>query len=409
MPFSRKAATRPEVGLCHYPFGTADGLTYRPVDAPARSRLPRMIKMRFAASGAAAAVVRGGAALVVGGVLTLAAAGCAGQVSGTGPADAQSFASAEPTPDPRPSSAPRIHPRWRSCAGEPSMRPQDEGLDAVSLLHFAGTFHPVAAVRCREDTQRRPDGGTDAIAVEDRADDVAALLAALRLPDAPPPSPEPSAGDEPPDPDPDLICTLEGYSPPRLVLLDGQGRWVRPGIPRDACGKPLAEAAAAMDKLHWTRVTTRVLGEVESAEAAASGCDQVFTDMVWFTGVYPPTRQGDLAPLADDAASVRLCVYQVKASGRDSEKPQGDFVAGGLLPTGRWAAVKRAVQTSGKATTCTTPANRFARLETPRGDIYVELDGCRRLVAQGVLPGDGTSGDTIRQASTDLPALLTKP
>jgi hypothetical protein len=154
---------------------------------------------------------------------------------------------------------------------------------------------------------------------------------------------------------------------------------------------------------------TRVLGEIQSAEAAASGCDQVFTDMVWFTGVYPPTRQGDLAPLADDAASVRLCIYRVKASGRDSEKPQGDFVSGRLLPTGRWAAVKRAIQTSGKATTCTTPANRFARLETARGDIYVELDGCRRLVAQGVLPGDGTSFDTIWQASTDLPALLTTP
>jgi hypothetical protein len=287
------------------------------------------------------------------------------------------------------------------------MRPQDEGNDAVSLLRLAGTFHPVTAVMCREDMQRRPDGGTDAIAVEERADDVAALLAALRLPDAPPPSPEPSAGDE--SPEPDLICSADAYLPPRLVLLDGRGRWVRPGIPRDTCGKPLAEATAALDKLHWTRVTTRVLGEVESAGAAASGCDQVFTDMVWFTGVYPPTRPGDLAPLADDAASVRLCIYQVKASGRDSEKPQGDFVSGGLLPTGRWAAVKRAVQTSGTAATCTTPANRFARLETPRGDIYLELDGCRRLVAQAVRPGDGTTFDTIRQASTGLPALLTKP
>ncbi|RZU51307.1 hypothetical protein EV385_3121 [Krasilnikovia cinnamomea] len=288
------------------------------------------------------------------------------------------------------------------------MRPQDEGTDAAPLPHFAATFHPVAAVRCREDTQRRPDGGTDAIAVEERADDVTALLAALRLPDAPPPSPEP-AGNVPPDPDPDAICPLDGYLPPRLVLRDGQGRWVRPSIPRDACGKPLAEADTAMAKLKWTRVSTRVLGQVESAEAAASGCDQVYTDMVWFTGFYPPTPQGDLAPLADDAASVRLCIYQVKASEPDNDKPQGDFVSGGLLPTNRWAAVKRAVQTSGKAPACTTPANRFARLETPRGDIYVELDGCRRLVAQGIHPGDGTSGDTIWQASTDLPALLTEP
>jgi hypothetical protein len=287
------AERRPQAqgSLSRYPFGTVVGLTYRPVDASTRSRLTQMIKMRFPAT----AMARGGVALAIGAVLTLVAAGCASQMSGTGPADAQSAASAETASDPRPSSAPRIHPRWQSCAREPSMRPQDAGNDAMPLLRFAETFHPVAAVVCREDTQRRPDGGTDAIALEDRADDVAALLAALRLPDAPPPSPEPSAGDE--SPDPEQVCTADAYIPPRLVLLDGQGRWVRPGIPRDTCGKPLVEAAAAMDKLHLTRVATRIIGEVESAEAAASGCEQVHTDMVWFTGVYPPTRQGDLAPL----------------------------------------------------------------------------------------------------------------
>ena len=285
-----------------------------PVCGPAaRSRLIHMMTMRFPASGIAAAVVRGGAALAV----TLVAAGCAGQAGGTAPADAQSLASAEPAAEPRPSSAPRIHPRWRSCAVEPSMRPQDEGTDAVALPRFAGTFRPVAAVRCSEGEQRRPDGGTDAIAVEDRADDVAALLDGLRLPDAPPSD--------------DMACDLGGYLPPRLVLLDDQGRWVRPSIPRDACAKPLAETTAAMDALHWTRVTTRVLGEAESAGAAASGCDQVSTDMVWFTGVHPPGRPGELAPMADDAASVRLCRYEVTAKGRDSEKPQGDFVSGGML------------------------------------------------------------------------------
>jgi hypothetical protein len=345
-------------------------------------------------------------ALAVGGVLTLIVAGCAGQVSGTGPADAQPLASEAPTQDVRSPSAPQIHPRWRSCAGEPTMRPQDEGTDAVALRRFGDAIRPVAAVRCREDTQRRPDGGTDAIAIEERADDVAALLAALRLPDIPPPSPEPSADEL----SPTMICPADLYLLPRLVLLDGQGRWVRPDLPRGDCGEPLAEATAAMEKLRWTRVSTRVLQEIQSAEAAASGCDQVSTDMVWFTGFYPPIRQGDLAPLADDAASIRLCVYRVKTHEQDNDKPQGDFVSGGLLTPGQWTAVKRAIQTSGRAATpCATPANRFARLVTPQGDIYVELDGCRRLVAQAVLPDDGTSFDTLRQASTALPALLTKP
>jgi hypothetical protein len=365
-----------------------------------------MIKMRFSAPGFAAAMGRGVAALAVIGVLPLVAVGCAGQVSGTGVADAQPLASAEPAPDRRASAAPRINPPWRSCADEPSMQPQDEGAGAVPLARLADTFHPVAALSCVHETQRRPDGGTDGIVVENRADDVAALLAALRLPGAPPPSPEPSAGNEPPP----MPCTADAFISLGLVLLDEQGRWVRPDPPRNGCDKPIAEVDAAMGSLRWTPVATRVLGEVESAAAAASGCEQVHTDMVWFTGYYPPTRQGDLAPLADDAASVRLCIYQVRASERDSDKPQGDFVSGGVLPTGRWAAVKKAVRPSGKARTCAAPANRFARLQTPQGDIYVELDGCRRLFAQSVIPGeDGTYFDAIWQASTELPALLTQP
>jgi hypothetical protein len=354
-----------------------------------------MIKLRFPLSGLAATVARSGAALAAGTALTLVAAGCAGQVNGPGPAAAPS--SAEPAP--APSAVPGIHVRWRSCAGEPSLQPLSDGSDATPLPPSTGAFRPVAAVMCREDTRRRPDGGTDATAVEDRADDVAAMLAALRLPGAPP-----SAGTSD-----GLICTADGYLPPRLVLLDERGRWLRPAIPRDACDKPLAEVTTALDALRWTRVATRVLGEVESAEAAASGCDQIHTDMVWFTGVAPPTRQGVLALSADDTAPVRLCVYRVRASGRDSEKPQGEFVSGGLLPAGRWAAVKRAIRSSGEPAACATPADRFARLVTPRGDIHVELDGCRRLVAPAVAPGDANGFDALRQAPADLSSLLTTP
>ncbi|BEL04359.1 hypothetical protein Q0Z83_025500 [Actinoplanes sichuanensis] len=122
------------------------------------------------------------------------------------------------------------------------------------------------------------------------------------------------------------------------------------------------------------------LGGDQSAEAAASGCEQVHTDVVWFTGFYPPTRQADLAPPADDTASVRLCIYRVKEVDRDNEKRQGDFVSGRVMPNGRWAAVKRAIRTSEQAATCITPASRFAWLETPPGR---HLRRTRRLPAPG--------------------------
>jgi hypothetical protein len=382
-----------------------------------------MIELRPRALGTAAprraamlaVAFRRGAALAVGALLAVALAGCAGQASGTGAADAQSLV---PAPDLRSPGTPQVHPRWRSCAAEPQLRPHAEGGDIV-LPPLGAAFHPVAAVMCRESQQRRPDGGLDAVAVEERADKVAALVTALRLPDdaplpeAPPPGTPLPEWSGPPLPDDFLgaepvgtLCTADGYAPPKLVLLDARGRWVRPGIPRDSCGKPRPEFTAALEQVRWTRVTTRVLGEIESAEAAASGCDQVYGDMVWTATVYPTDKQGELAPLAEDAAPVRMCVYRVAAGQQPTDKPRGDFVSGGLLPPGRWAAVRRHLQASGPAAPCTTPASRFALLNTSGGQIFVELDGCRRLLAPTVVPGDDISFDVLWQAPPALPALL---
>lgn len=44
-------------------------------------------------------------------------------------------------------------------------------------------FQPVAAIICRSDSEPHPGGGSDLVAVEERADDITALVAALRLPD----------------------------------------------------------------------------------------------------------------------------------------------------------------------------------------------------------------------------------
>lgn len=245
-------------------------------------------------------------AAVVGVALTLIATGCARPATTAGAPEAQPSAPAATAPDQRSPGPPRIHPRWRAC-------PDESAASDVShfstLPRLADTFRPVAAVRCGGGPQRRPDGGMDAVAFEDRADDVAALLAALRLPDEPPLH-QPSGNDG----SPELVCTLNAVAAPWLALLDAQGRWVRPGIPHDACGKPRAEVTTAVENLRWTRVATRVLGEIESAQAVTSGCDQAFADVIWMAGTDPPGRQGDLAPPADDGASVRLCLYQVAQS-----------------------------------------------------------------------------------------------
>ncbi|GGQ43823.1 hypothetical protein [Couchioplanes azureus] len=332
-------------------------------------------------------------------LLTLSAFGCAGRTDNT----AQQLAPAAPAQELRSPGVPQIHPRWQSCANEPSTRPGPDDSKALTLPHLTDTFQPVAAIICAGGPQRRPDGGQDAVAIEDRVNDVATLLTALRLPDEPPLF-EPADDDD----SPITACTMDLVVPPWLVLLDAEGRWVRPGIPFDACGKPRVEVLTAVEKAQRTRIATRVLHEIESAEAAATGCSDEWADMVWVYGTDSAARPTeDLAKLADDGSPVRACIYRVPAGEQRSDKPRGEVVSRNLLPAERWAAIRRHVQAAGPVQACSTPASHFALLLP--GEIYVELDGCRRILAPAAPRGDGTSSDTLRQAPAALPALLTTP
>ena len=71
--------------------------------------------------------------------------------------------------------------RWVSCAAQAPEPPQ-----AQAGPRLAADFVPVAVTLCREGVRQRPGGGTDAVLAELRATDVAALVAALRLPPSTP-------------------------------------------------------------------------------------------------------------------------------------------------------------------------------------------------------------------------------
>jgi hypothetical protein len=277
-----------------------------------------------------------------------------------------------------------VHPYWESCAaatGSNDIHP-DGAQDALSLPRLDDRFQPAAAVVCRSGPQRRPSGGSDLVALEERAEEVAALVAALRLPDEKPT---------------DGACTMELQFVPWLALLDAQGRWVRPGVPVDGCGKPRPEFRTAYERLRTKRVTTRVLGEIESDAAVASGCSQTWADMVWVTGRFGGGQGNVPDPLAADNAQVRVCIYRVPGSEQGSGKPRGDFQSGGKLAPARWAAIRRELTAAGPASACTTPSSRFGVLHPPSGLIYVEADGCRR-----VLIDDGTGRSAMRQSTAEL-------
>ncbi|MGK5742389.1 hypothetical protein [Micromonospora sp. URMC 103] len=307
-----------------------------------------------------------------------------------------------PGPGLREHGPPRVEDRWTSCADagaetRGAAPPTGTGATVLPLLTDTGastlpllddTFTPVAAVLCGQQPTPRPGGGTDLVAIERRADEVTELAEALRLPDE-----ARAAGP----------CTADMVVPPWLALLDERGRWLRPGIPRDGCGKPRPEVREALDRLRPTIVGTRRLAEIESAEAAAAGCVQRWADMIAVhtaTGSPAPPGPARIAP----GAALRLCVYRVPSSERGSAKPAGEFAYGRVLSHGENDAVIRTLAATGPATRCTTPAGRFALLRPTGGtgtDVYAELDGCLRVL---VVPPSGAP--TLGRADPALAALL---
>ena len=87
--------------------------------------------------------------------------------------------------------------------------------EAAALPRLGDDFIPAAAVICGLEQPV----GEDVMVTEQRSDNgaaLAALVAALRLPDAPE--------------NPDFPCRANLEGAPWLALVDAEGRWIRPGI-----------------------------------------------------------------------------------------------------------------------------------------------------------------------------------
>jgi hypothetical protein len=202
------------------------------------------------------------------------------------------------------------------------------------------------------------------VAVEERAGDVAALVTRLRLPD------EKRTGG---------FCTADLVLAPWLVLLDAQGRWIRPGVPVDGCGRPRREFRAAVEQLRTDRVSSRVLWEIESDRAAAAGCSQVWADMVWAAGRSGSGENGVPGTLAADYAEVRVCVYRVPARERGTGKPAGQFESGRTLAAGTWGGREAGARSYGRGRRV-HHAGRPLRRRALAG--WTDLCGGRRLPAR---------------------------
>ncbi|GAA3257405.1 hypothetical protein GCM10010532_107830 [Dactylosporangium siamense] len=252
--------------------------------------------------------------------------------------------------------------------------------EQLAMPWLPAGFTPVAAVVCARAPQQRAGGGEDLVLLEKRATSVARLTETLRL------------DDQPPTNDP---CTADLVGVVWFAMLDAGGRWVRPGVATDVCGKPRIEVRDALDQLDTTTVATTVLAEIESAEAAKAGCSQGWGEIVGVSAAEQRSEKGAFDP---PTAGMRLCIYTVPASEQGSGKPAGSFERGGVLTAQAWTDLRRRMLDAGPIVPCTAHAGRFAvfRPTGGGGDVYLELDGCRRLMF------DGPAGSVFRQADAAL-------
>jgi hypothetical protein len=240
-------------------------------------------------------------------------------------------------------------------------------------------------VLCTTTTRSYPGEGEWLVAVEQRArSGIDKLLGELRRPSSPVTA---------------EACTLEMVTVPWFALVDGDGRVVRPAVPTDECRKPRREALAALQSLPYQTVAVRRIHLVQSQQAIDTGCADEWKDVVAIEA--EGARPGGPGPVLD-RRSDRLVVCTYRSSG-EAKLPEGVLSGGREIRGEQVAELLAALDAAGPALPCSRHHSAFAVLRPADGgeayvEAYVEMDGCRRVLAPD---------RTLRQADSHLVDLIT--
>ena len=227
-------------------------------------------------------------------------------------------------------------------------------------------------VRCVRTTEQVPGDGEWAVSLLQRVptDSAGGLLQTLALPS------ESQFG---------VACGASLVYPTTIELDTWSGR-VTIAPPKDPCLQTRPEVVAAWQALPWVTVATAVIKRVRSEAALAAGC-QGSKDMIAIVG--HAAKPGMAGPLVDANAAVSICL--LRSTGFDGE-PTG----GRTLTDDEDQRLATLLAAAGPAAPCGATHTSFAVIgkSTP---VYVELDGCMRILAPD---------NTIRQGGAELTALL---
>jgi hypothetical protein len=129
-----------------------------------------------------------------------------------------------------------------ACVGWPASAPTGS---------LPASFVPVSAERCVDAAQTIPGKGLWSTATLERAvGGLAALVSALR---------EPSAGHS------DHACPALAMIPPAVVLTSATGQQLIPRLPATSCGLTQSQVLIALDGLHWSTVSVRLIAQISAA------------------------------------------------------------------------------------------------------------------------------------------------
>ncbi len=148
----------------------------------------------------------------------------------------------------------QVRDAWSGCLALASASGPGEQLDLDGKGSVPDDFQPTTVVQCIQDDRRNADRSIDRVIIEQRAAADEPLLDALGLPSLRARRLE------------TVTCPAIGYVDPWLFLMDADGRWMYPEIPREMCGEPREAFTRAHDALAFHDARDRGAGH------RADGC-----------------------------------------------------------------------------------------------------------------------------------------
>jgi hypothetical protein len=256
--------------------------------------------------------------------------------------------------------------------------------DPAPAVAISSDVHPTAVLRCLEEPEHVPGDGEWSVTLRERATGRAMLdlVSALRLPSEP-------QGDEP------CPAVLLG---PTVVRLETASGPVDVATPKDSCSQTRSEVIAAYQALSWVEVWRLRGARLRSEAAVSAGCD-AWKDMLAISA--QDSIGGGPGALLAPGASVKVCLYRSSypAGWTPSSNTvvDGEPDGGGQLATATVGRVAALLRAAGPASRCRSRHGHFAVVFSKPGPLYVELDGCFRVLAPD---------DSLRQGSEELADLL---